>query len=110
LIEESLALEYSRQGHRIAGLVALDESRGGAEDQPVVIAVEIIGVDPVGDLVPGGRIDHQAAENRLLGLDRMRRQPQTIVGRAGGRIEAASGHVQSLRAAALPAATLRRRW
>ena len=43
LIEQPLALQMPGQGHRIAGLIALDESGDGREDQPVVVAVEILG-------------------------------------------------------------------
>ena len=82
LIEQSLALEDAGQGDRIAGLVALDQAGGGRENQPVIVAVEIIGDDAVGDLVPGRGVDHQPAEHRLLRLDRMRRQAQAVVGGA----------------------------
>jgi predicted aspartyl protease len=45
-----------------------------AEDAAVVVAVEIRLGDLVGDAVPGAVVEQQAAEQRLLGLDRMRRQ------------------------------------
>jgi hypothetical protein len=43
------------------------------EDQPMVGTVEVLLVDRVGDLVPGARIEQQAAEDGLLRFDRMRR-------------------------------------
>ena len=79
------------QGYRIAGLAALDQNGGGFKDQPVIVAVEIFRRDAIRDLIPGGGIQHQAAEDRLLGLDRMRRQAQPVAGTQGS-IDDASGH------------------
>jgi hypothetical protein len=55
----------------------------GREDQPMVGAVQILGGHDVRDLIPGALIEHQAAEQRLLGFDGMWRQPQTLRGPAG---------------------------
>ena len=55
----------------------------GFENQPVIVAVEILGDDAIGDLIPGGGIQHQAAEHGLLGLDGMRRQAQAVAGTQG---------------------------
>ena len=111
LIEQPLASRCPGQGHGIAGLIALDEAGDRLEDQPVIVAVEILRQHPIRDLVPCGGVEHQAAEHGLLGFDRVRRQAHAIA--AGARSERltaeAGGHVQSLRAAALPAATLRQR-
>ena len=78
MVEHSLALEMPGQGDGIARLVALDQAGDRREDQPVIVAVKILGEHPVGDLIPGRGIEHQSAEHRLLGLDRMRRQPQAL--------------------------------
>jgi hypothetical protein len=47
-----------------------------AEDAAVVVAVEVLRGDQVGDLVEGVVIEQQAAQQRLLRLDRMRRHAQ----------------------------------
>ena len=93
LIEQSLALQMPGQGDGIAGLVAFDQPGDGLENQPVIVAVEILGDHAVGDLVPGGGIQHQSAEHRLLGFDGMRRQAQAVAG-THGSIADASGHAQ----------------
>ena len=51
------------------------------EDEPVIVAVEILRAHAVGDLVPGGAIQHQSTEHGLLGFDGVRRQAQAV-GRA----------------------------
>ena len=66
----------SGQRHRIAGLGALDQHGDRFEYQAMIVAVEILGRDAIGDLIPGRGIEHQAAEHRLLGFDGMRRQAQ----------------------------------
>ena len=60
--------------HHVGRPAGLDQARDVAEDAPVVVAVEIALGDLVGDAVPGAVVEHQAAEQRLFGLDRMRRQ------------------------------------
>jgi hypothetical protein len=39
----------------------------------VLVAIEILLADDVGDLVEGAVVQQQAAQHRLLGLDRVRR-------------------------------------
>ena len=95
LIEQSLALQVPGQGDGIAGLAALDQAGDGFENQPMIVAVEILGDDAVGDLVPGRGVQHQPAEHGLLRLDRMRRQAQAVAG-AQGMIADANGHAQPL--------------
>ena len=80
LIEQPLALEVPGQRDGIAGLAALDQTRDRFEYQAVIVSVEILGDDAIGNLVPGRRIEHQPAEHRLLRLDRMRRQAQPVAG------------------------------
>jgi hypothetical protein len=48
------------------------------EDHPVVIAVEIVLVDEIGDPVPRRVIEQETAEYRLLGFDRMGRYAERI--------------------------------
>ena len=79
------------QGDGIAGLAALDQHGDRFEYQAVIVAVEILGRDPIGDLIPGRGIEHQAAKHRLLCFDGMRRQLEAVAG-AQGSIDDASGH------------------
>ena len=44
--------------------------------QTVIMAVEVIIVDDVGNVFPGTVVEQQTAQHRLFGFDRMRRQPQ----------------------------------
>jgi hypothetical protein len=81
----------SRQGYRIAGLTALDQDRNGLENQSMIVAVKIFRDDAIGDLIPGGGIQHQAAKHGLLRLNGMRRQTQAVAGTQGS-IYDASGH------------------
>jgi hypothetical protein len=66
----------------------------GLENQPVIVAVKIPGDNAVGNLIPSRGVEHESAQNRLLGFDRMRRQAQAVSG-ADGTIADASGHAQS---------------
>jgi hypothetical protein len=61
-------------------LTALDQARNRVEYQAMIVAIEIFGDHTIGDLIPGRRVEHEAAEHRLLGLDRMRRQAQPVAG------------------------------
>ncbi len=79
-LELSGALQVLGDGDRVRRLVALDELRDRAEDQPMIGAVEVLDVDDVRDLVPGALVQHQPAEQRLLGLDRVRRQAELVRG------------------------------
>jgi hypothetical protein len=47
-----------------------------APDAAVVVAVEIVGRHQVGDAVERLVVEQQRAEQRLLRLDRVRRQPE----------------------------------
>ena len=55
-------------GDGIGRLVALDERGDGAEDQAMVGAVQVVGGDDVGDLVPRALVEHQAAEQATARL------------------------------------------
>jgi hypothetical protein len=65
-------------GDGVGRLVALDERSDGGEDQAMVGAIEIVTADYVGNLIPGALVEHEAAEHRLLGFDRVRRQPEAF--------------------------------
>jgi hypothetical protein len=92
----------------VGRLIALDERRHGAEDQAVVGAIEVFGRDDVGDLVPRALIEHQAAEQRLLGFDRVRRQPQALGGAASKLRCGEFGHPALLGASGAPVPKLYR--
>jgi hypothetical protein len=86
------------QGDGVAGLIALDQAGNSLENEPVIIAIKVLGEHPIGNLVPGGGIEHQTAEHGLFGFDRMGWQAQTIAGSArphGSITEARRGHVRS---------------
>ena len=64
-----------------------DQARNALEDQTVVEAIEIRFRQEIGNAVPGGVVQQQATEHRLLGLDRMRRNLETVeLGVGGGRV------------------------
>ena len=92
LVEHAENLEMARQGHGIARLAALDQGGRGFEDQPMVAAVEILGEHAIGNLVPGGGVQHETAQDRLLRLDRVRRQAQGFADTALESITAAISH------------------
>jgi hypothetical protein len=48
------------------------EGVDGLEDQAMVVAIEVMQGYDVGDLVPCGVVQHQAAEHGLFGFDRVR--------------------------------------
>jgi hypothetical protein len=77
------ALQVLADGHGVWRLVALDERGDSREYQAVVGAIEIVCSDDVGNLIPSALIEHEAAEQRLLGLDRVRRQPEALSCPAG---------------------------
>ena len=72
-LPKALQMLANRDG--IGRLIALDERRHGREDQAVVGTIKVICGDDVGDLIPRPLIEHEAAEQRLLGFDGVRRQP-----------------------------------
>ncbi len=82
-LELTEPLQVLADGDGVGRLVALDEVRDGQEDQPVVGAIQILGGDDVRNLIPRSLIEHEPAEQRLLGLYRVRREPQPLRGAAG---------------------------
>ena len=67
------ALEVLGDGHHVARLGIPGKHCDRGVDQLVIVAIEVLGDQLVGDVVLGARIDEQAAQDCLLGLDRMRR-------------------------------------
>src|SRR5262245_18334986 len=66
-----------------------------APDAAVIVAVEVLRRDQVGDAVERLVVDQQRAEQRLLGLDRMRRQverDELLIGRVRARYRLCHGH------------------
>src|SRR5690606_41599272 len=64
----------------VARLAGFDEVRDRGEDQPVVLAVEVLGDHEVRHLVPGGAVDHEPTEQRLLGFGGVRGHAQATFG------------------------------
>ena len=73
LAQVALLVQLLGQGHHVERRVALGQGEDGAEDQPVVMPVEVTIGDRVGDPFPGVVVEHQAAQHGLFGLDGMRR-------------------------------------
>ncbi|MCY1413274.1 hypothetical protein D9M71_287020 [compost metagenome] len=69
------------QGDHVERLVALGELVDRPEDQSVVVAVEVAVGYRIQHPLPGVVVQHQAAQHRLLGFDRMRRNLE------GGRFQ-----------------------
>src|SRR5882672_1432339 len=99
LIQHTLAFKVSGKSDGVAGLVAFDQAGDGLEDEPMVVAVEVLGDHTIRDLVPGGGIEHQTAQHRLLGLDRMGRQAEPLAAsaRTQDSISDASRHAKPAR-------------
>src|SRR5690348_15440461 len=72
-------------GDGIGRLIALDETRRGVEDEAVVGAVEIVRRDHVCNLIPRPLIEHETAEQRLLGFYGVWRESEPL-GRASGEV------------------------
>src|SRR5690606_33293787 len=60
----------------VGGVVPVDQALHLLPDQPVLVAIEVVLPDDVGDLVEGAVVEQQAADHRLFRLDRVRRHPQ----------------------------------
>jgi len=78
LLGLALRVEPVAHRHRIARLVLLHQFADRAIDQLVVAAVEIVLDELVGHPIEGVRIQHQTAQHRLFGFDRLRRHPQVL--------------------------------
>ncbi|MND80497.1 hypothetical protein D3C80_722690 [compost metagenome] len=61
------------QGDHVERLVALGQLVDGAEDQAVIVAIEVAIGDQIQHPLPGIVVQHQATDHGLFGLDGMRR-------------------------------------
>lgn len=60
-------------GDDVGGATLFDEAADVAEDAPMLVAVEVVGTDEIGDAIPGGIVEEQPAEQRLFSFERVRR-------------------------------------
>ena len=88
-LEHALALELGAEGDDVDLLAPVVQREDGAVDEPVRVAVEVVGRERLGDRRDGVGVDEHGAEHRLLGLEVVRRE----MGRCG--LEALDGHVVS---------------
>lgn len=72
----SFLLQLLGEGHHVDRLVGLGQLVDGAEDQAMVMAVEIAVGHRIRHTLPGVVVQHQATQHGLLGLDRVRRHLQ----------------------------------
>ena len=73
-LQAVLLAQVLGKGDEVAGLAGRHlKLADGVEDQPVVLGVEVLLADLVGQLVPGPVVEQQAAQHRLLGFDGMGR-------------------------------------
>jgi len=72
--------------HDVGGTRQPDQLGHLLPDQPVVVAIEIVFLDEVRDAVPGGVVQQEAAQHRLLRLHRVRRDAQGLELGIDGRI------------------------
>jgi hypothetical protein len=71
VVEFAGRVEALGKGHRVARFGALDQRLDGAEDQPVIAAVEVLLAERAGEAIPAGVVEQQPTEHGLLGLDRV---------------------------------------
>ena len=76
--ELAVPVEPLRHGDRVAGPSLVAQARDRVEHGTMVVAVELPPGEDVGDPVPGAVVDEDAAEDRLLGLDRVRREAKRV--------------------------------
>ncbi len=75
-VELVAPLQGLGQGHHVQRTARLGQRHHGVKHQAMLVAIEIVGHQPVGDIVPGLIVEHQATQHRLLGLHRVRRNLQ----------------------------------
>ena len=92
IFDERMSLEMFGQRYHVDRLVAAGHRGGGLENQPVVGAIEILSRQDVGDRVPSGGLEHEPAQDRLFGLDGMRRDPQRVGDDCGSGLRLGRGH------------------
>ena len=89
--------------HRVGRLAGVDESADRREDQSVVVAIEVIGADQIGNAVPSGVVEKQSAEHGLLGFDGMRRRAHRRKLGIGDRLVHGARRMPSVRCGRVPA-------
>ena len=72
------ALQGLGQGDHVEWLIGLRELRNRAKHQAMLAPIEVALHHHVGDPIPGAVIQHETAEQRLFGVDIVRRRPQTV--------------------------------
>ena len=78
-LELTAAIEPLRHRNGVARLSLVAEAGDRFEHGSMVVAIEIRRSEDPGDSIPGVIVDEHAAEHRLLGFDRMRRNPNRPV-------------------------------
>ena len=86
-LEHALALELGADGDHVDLFAALEQREHAAVDEPVGVAVEVVGGEQLGDRRDRVGIDQHGAEHRLLRLQVVRRQMRT-----GRWLDALDGH------------------
>jgi hypothetical protein len=74
-------LKLAGDGHNVCRFAPGDQLGERLEDQPVIRAIKILGADHIANLLPGLRVDQQAAKDGLLGFGRMRWRRGPRIGR-----------------------------
>ncbi len=77
-VEFATRTEPFRDRHHVVGLVSLGQRGDGTENQAMIMAVKVLLVDDVGDFIPRAVVQHQATDDRLFCLQRVRRNLQII--------------------------------
>ena len=86
-LEHALALKLGAEGDHIDLLAPVIQGERGAVDEPVRVAIEVVGRERLRDGGDGVRVDEHGAEHRLLGLEVVRWEM------AWCGLEARGGHV-----------------
>src|SRR5450756_1099436 len=73
-LEHALALELGAEGDHVDLFALVVQGEDGAVDEPVRVAVEVVGRERLRDGGDGVRVDEHGAEDRLLGLEVVRRE------------------------------------
>ena len=87
---QAVGVEPFAERHRVAGHVLVRQIADRAIDQAMILAVEIVFVELVGDAFPRALVEHQAAEHRLFGVDGMRRHAQRVDARGENTVRGCS--------------------
>ena len=75
LVEDPLALEHLDRGDEVDRLAPRVHAAQGLVDAGVGAAVEVLGLEDLDDVGDGLRGEHHGADDRLLGLQILRRDP-----------------------------------